>query len=414
MLTCPSVIPRQLDSTDGNAPWPPSAAHASFSGPVDLDTFHLKDGIWPEPLTKTSVFVKLGSYLQPENDHPPRKGVHVCHVLIVFPVDQQPWKSLAGWMRSAANPFPRGSWIACSGRLLGVLDRELIQGPKVVDSTVRILVVLPDSWELIRQNTLYAHSTSTPKSSGPVTGSPTTPRSAGPSGITSRNPFSSPSRTRNLEPQKKTPPSPLPPKHQDHNATEPPATPEPPPNSTTVDVEPVLTISDSGMTLPSISPTQLTANEIPSTAVMVQTQSSCWKINSFQLALAPRRTGREQTLQSQSEVKDSQQGRRRLNFMTRSSGTCNDIEPAKPGGDSRHAALPRAASARSSRLPLACRERHGPSCALRNERLPLAAKTMAYPSTDHLPEHRPSSDDHCLFGLHNRCCFKILTVILTV
>jgi hypothetical protein len=22
--------------------------------------------------------------------------------------------------------------------------------------------------------------------------------------------------------------------------------------------------------------------------------------------------------------------------------------------------------------------------------------------------------DHCLFGLHNRCCFKILTVILTV
>ena len=96
----------------------------SFAGPVDLDTFHIKQGIWPEPLVKTSVFAKLGFYLQPENDRPPREGIHICHVLVLFRVDQQPWKSLAGWMRTAANPFPKGSWITCSGRLLGVLDRD--------------------------------------------------------------------------------------------------------------------------------------------------------------------------------------------------------------------------------------------------------------------------------------------------
>jgi hypothetical protein len=76
---------------------------------VDLDTFHIKDGVWAESLVKTSVFMRLGSYLQPENDRAPHKGVHVCHVLIIFPVDQQPWKSLLGWMRTAANPFSRGS-----------------------------------------------------------------------------------------------------------------------------------------------------------------------------------------------------------------------------------------------------------------------------------------------------------------
>ncbi|KAK4243497.1 polyketide synthase dehydratase-domain-containing protein [Corynascus novoguineensis] len=99
----------------------PNPAHVSFAGPVDLDAFHIKDGVWSDPLTKASVFVRLGSYLQPENDRPPRKSVHICHVLVLFPVDQQPWKSLAGWMRTAANPFPNGSWIACSGRLLGIL-----------------------------------------------------------------------------------------------------------------------------------------------------------------------------------------------------------------------------------------------------------------------------------------------------
>jgi hypothetical protein len=250
LLTHLSVIPRQLGGPDETAPWPTTPAHVSFAGPVDLDTFHIKDGVWPEPLTKASVFVKLGSYLQPENDRPPRKGVHLFHVLVLFPVEQQPWKSVAGWMRTAANPFPKGSWIACSGRLLGILDRELIQGPKVVDSTVRILVVLPDSWELIRQNTLSQHNTPAPTSSGPVTGSPTTPRPAVSGRVASRNPFSSPNCATNLSPRKSAAVSTFAPETSDREPTGSPVGPGALSDSITVDPDPVLSVPTAGMSHP--------------------------------------------------------------------------------------------------------------------------------------------------------------------
>ncbi|KAI3571502.1 hypothetical protein IWW34DRAFT_897973 [Fusarium oxysporum f. sp. albedinis] len=207
------IVPRLLDGSDESAPWPNSSAHISLAGPVDLDTFHIKEDVWPEPLSKTSVFIKLGSYLVPENDRPPHKGVHVCHVLLLFPVEQQPWHSLLGWMRQAVNPFPKGSWIVCSGRVLGVLNRDLIQGPQVVDSTVRILVILPDDWEFVRQSTLSTHSTYMPTSSNPVNESPTPPRPAGPGGVASRNPFSSPIRGQKQSPQRKAASPTLPSKH---------------------------------------------------------------------------------------------------------------------------------------------------------------------------------------------------------
>ncbi|KAH7247253.1 uncharacterized protein BKA55DRAFT_594968 [Fusarium redolens] len=207
------IVPRLLDGSDESAPWPNSSAHISLAGPVDLDTFHIKEDVWPEPLSKTSVFIKLGSYLVPENDRPPHKGVHVCHVLLLFPVEQQPWHSLLGWMRQAVNPFPKGSWIVCSGRVLGVLNRDLIQGPQVVDSTVRILVILPDDWEFVRQSTLSTHNTYMPTSSNPVNESPTPPRPAGPGGVASRNPFSSPIRGQKQSPQRKAASPTLPSKH---------------------------------------------------------------------------------------------------------------------------------------------------------------------------------------------------------
>jgi hypothetical protein len=154
-----------------------------------------------ELLSKTSVFIKLGSYLLPENDRPPHKGVHVCHVLLLFPLEQQPWSSLLGWMRQAANPFSRGSWIVCSGRILGVLNRELIQS-QVIDPTTRILVILPDDWEFVRQSALSGHNAPMPTPSNPVGEPPTPPQPAGPGGITSRNPFSSPSHGQKGPPPK--------------------------------------------------------------------------------------------------------------------------------------------------------------------------------------------------------------------
>ncbi|KAJ4129470.1 hypothetical protein NW765_016343 [Fusarium oxysporum] len=55
------IVPRLLDGSDESAPWPNSSAHISLAGPVNLDTFHIKEDVWPEPLSKTSVFIKLDS-----------------------------------------------------------------------------------------------------------------------------------------------------------------------------------------------------------------------------------------------------------------------------------------------------------------------------------------------------------------
>jgi hypothetical protein len=151
--------------------------------------------------------VKLGTFLMPENDRPPHKGIHICHVLVIFPLEQQPWRSLVGWMRDSANPFPRGSWIAGSGRILGVLNRELLDGPHIVDATVRILAVLPDNWEFIRQSSLTTQNTSSPVPKTPVNDLLTPPRHIGPGGVTSRNPFSSPARGKQSTRQR--PPSPI-------------------------------------------------------------------------------------------------------------------------------------------------------------------------------------------------------------
>ncbi len=195
---------RLLSGSDKSTPWPGSSAHVSFTGPVDMDTFRLKDDAWSEAQVKTSAFIRLGTYLMPEENRSPHKGVHVCHVLLVFSVEQQPWKSLLGWMLQGANPFPRGSWMSCSGRVLGVLNRELLQGPQVLDSTVRILVVLPDDWEFIRQDALAARSPSVSASSNPIREPPTLPRPAGPGGVASWNPFSSPARQKTSVQKKST------------------------------------------------------------------------------------------------------------------------------------------------------------------------------------------------------------------
>jgi len=50
VLTIDSIVPRRLGGDDAEVSWPLSSAHVSFAGPVDLDTFHIKDGAWPEKL----------------------------------------------------------------------------------------------------------------------------------------------------------------------------------------------------------------------------------------------------------------------------------------------------------------------------------------------------------------------------
>lgn len=84
-----SIIPRLLGGSNKGALWLSSLAYISLTSPVDLDTFHIKEHVWPELLSKTSVFIKLGSYLVPENNRPPYKGVYIYYILLLFPIKQQ-------------------------------------------------------------------------------------------------------------------------------------------------------------------------------------------------------------------------------------------------------------------------------------------------------------------------------------
>ncbi|KAL2193413.1 hypothetical protein P885DRAFT_72220 [Corynascus similis CBS 632.67] len=105
-----------LGGPDDTALWPNTSPHVPFAG----------SGIWSGLLTKASVF----------NECPTHKGVHICHALVLFSIDRQPWNML---------PTNNASKIISSGSVHGV---------------------------------------------------PTTPRPAGSGGVVSRNPFSSPSRDR--------------------------------------------------------------------------------------------------------------------------------------------------------------------------------------------------------------------------
>jgi len=160
-------------------------------------------------------------------------------------------------MRQATNPFPRGSWIVCSGRILGVLNRELLQGQQAIDSATRILVILPDDWEFVRQSALSAHNAPTSTPPNPVPESPTTPRLPAHGGVASRNPFSSPSRGRNGPLPKHAEPAALGiTKDSYREVTGPPASAggeQAPRDTTTTDMDPVSVPSSSTSRHPSPS-----------------------------------------------------------------------------------------------------------------------------------------------------------------
>ncbi|KAH8743482.1 hypothetical protein F5883DRAFT_722633 [Diaporthe sp. PMI_573] len=97
------IVPRCLSNSASGSSWPTRPAQASFAGPVDHESFQLRGDVWPDLLRRTSVFVKLGSYIIPEGDRAPHKGVHVCHVLVLFPINKQPWSSALSWMKSSSS-----------------------------------------------------------------------------------------------------------------------------------------------------------------------------------------------------------------------------------------------------------------------------------------------------------------------
>jgi hypothetical protein len=70
VVLSPEFFPATTRASPG-----PASAHTSFADSVDLETFHINEDVWPEALSKASVFLKLGSYLLPESTVLPRVSV---------------------------------------------------------------------------------------------------------------------------------------------------------------------------------------------------------------------------------------------------------------------------------------------------------------------------------------------------
>ena len=174
----------------------------------------------------------------------------------------------------------------------GVLDRRLIEGPEPVDSTIRILVILPDNWEFVRQGTLSAHNACPPAQMGESQQQITFNTKKQPTlGGSQAETHSRPPSALKTSPRKVSSPATLPRKEADQETAE---------------------EGNTGMIRLRNTSTQLTADEIPITQILVQTQTTCWKINWLQVALiAPRKREKEQTLQNRPEAKDPQQREKR-------------------------------------------------------------------------------------------------------
>lgn len=188
-----SISPRYFPSRSGEQQFFPTIpSYTSFAGPVDISTFKLRPNIdWPEGQEKACCFVKLGTYIMPEKDTlPPFKGIHPFHVFVFFPLLQQPWASMCAWMKkpSANGPFTSRTWLSVSGLIVGILNRNLLQeGPDNGDDCP-ILIITPDTFEIIPALTTSAPIQDLDDSAMNIP-SPSTP-----SKILSRNPFSSPAK----------------------------------------------------------------------------------------------------------------------------------------------------------------------------------------------------------------------------
>lgn len=90
----------------------------------------------------------MGLYIEPPSHRPPFKGTHTFHILLIFPDTEQPWANQARSMVNKPERYTRGTLVSGFGRVMGVLNRNHIMGT-AVDPTVRILVVLPDSWTFV-------------------------------------------------------------------------------------------------------------------------------------------------------------------------------------------------------------------------------------------------------------------------
>ncbi|KAH8757867.1 hypothetical protein F5883DRAFT_379154, partial [Diaporthe sp. PMI_573] len=66
------------------------------------------------------------------------------HVLLLFPLSQQPWKSWA-----SKNPLQEREWIFGMGHIVGVLNSDLLRVKPPNYDDMPILVIISSEWQIM-------------------------------------------------------------------------------------------------------------------------------------------------------------------------------------------------------------------------------------------------------------------------
>jgi hypothetical protein len=96
----------------------------------------------------------------------PSKGNYDIHVLVVFPIDEQPWRSMLSRFRDKGRLLRQNQLITIAGSIVGVLDENAFETRPAEYCTIPIII--PQTW-----NFPDPSRSGTPTSSG----TPATPMS---------------------------------------------------------------------------------------------------------------------------------------------------------------------------------------------------------------------------------------------
>lgn len=96
---------------------------------------------------KCCGFVQLSTFINPGNpSKPPFRGSHQFQVFVIFPIHVNPWMVRCKKMADRpSTQFQAGTTISCTGRVVGLLNHDVMLHPPRLPQDY-VFSVVPDSW----------------------------------------------------------------------------------------------------------------------------------------------------------------------------------------------------------------------------------------------------------------------------
>lgn len=142
------ICPRMFSTADS---FPNISPIVAFTGPIlgsglTLLRKNLESGL-SDRQQKCCGFVQLSTFINPGNpSKPPFRGSHQFQVFVIFPIHVNPWMMRCKKMADRPNTqFQANATISCTGRVVGLLDHDMMLHPPQLPQDY-VFIVVPDSW----------------------------------------------------------------------------------------------------------------------------------------------------------------------------------------------------------------------------------------------------------------------------